>query len=221
MPDESFLKEVAAQLRKPTGEFGNEVASAMNESNQKMNLATIEALKVEAGNTILEVGMGNGYFISHLLSQADGLSYIGIDYSEDMVKLTSSINKAHMDDGKAAFHTADAKELPVLNHSVDRLFTINTIYFWDDQMAILKEFIRVLKPGGLLAISIRPERCLKEYPSTQFGFEYFTAQEVSQILEDQGFVNPQIHEDIESEIEIMEKKLVPEFSIITAHIKPT
>lgn len=221
MPDESFLKEVAAQLRKPTGEFGNEVASAMNESNQKMNLSTIDALQIEAGNTVLEVGMGNGFFVSHILNQADNLNYIGIDYSPDMVQLASDINKTHLEKGTAVFYASNASELPISNHSVDRLFTVNTIYFWEDQSQILNEFRRVLKTDGLLAISIRPDRCLKEYPSTQFGFNHFTTEKVAELLEEHGFFNTQIIEDTEPEAEVLGKKIIPEFSIVTACSKAT
>ncbi len=221
MPDETFLKEVAAQLRKPTGEFGSEVASAMNESNKAMNLATISALQIEDGNHILEVGMGNGFFVSHILTQAEDLNYTGVDYSEDMVRSASSINKEHIELGHAAFFTSGARKLPVSNQSIDRLFTVNTIYFWENRSAILDEFKRVLNPNGLLAIAIRPQRCMKEYPSTQFNFEYYSPEQVCTLLTTHGFIITQVIEEMEPETEVLGKSIHPEFSIILARIKHT
>ncbi|RNC85607.1 MAG: class I SAM-dependent methyltransferase [Balneola sp.] len=221
MHDEAFLKEVAAQLRKPSGEFGTEVALAMNESNKTMNLATISALQIEEGNHILEIGMGNGFFVSQILEQADDLRYTGIDYSEDMVQLASSVNREYIEKGLAVFHTSPAQHLPVSEQSIDRLFTINTLYFWNDHTSILNEFRRVITLEGLLVISIRPENCLKEYPSTQFNFEYYTNEKVSSLLEDHGLAVQEIINKKEPETEVLGKVIIPEYSIIIASIKAT
>ncbi len=216
MPDESFLKEVAAQLRKPSGEFGNEVAYAMNKSNELMNLATIKALQIEDGNTILEIGMGNGFFVPHVLKQAGELTYVGVDYSDDMVQLASSVNKTHVEQQAAKFYVGAAHELPFDDQIIDRLFTVNTVYFWDNPSAILKEFKRVLKPGGLLAVAIRPEQCLKQYPSTKYNFEFISNEKILNWLQEHHFEIDEVIEETEAEVEILEKRIIPKFTVFIA-----
>tara|TARA_R110000868_G_scaffold37111_4_gene131358 strand:+ start:48645 stop:49310 length:666 start_codon:yes stop_codon:yes gene_type:complete len=215
--DQDFLKEVSAQLRKPSGEFGNEIAQRMNESNLRMNLDTINSLKIEDDHTVLEIGMGNGFFIKEILSKANKVKYIGCDYSEDMVALSTEMNQTFIDSGQATFHLSEAHHLPTDNSSIDHLFTINTIYFWNDIPTLLSEFKRVLKPNGTLAISLRPEGCLRQFPSTQYNFTYYNAEQVSEILKAHGFSVKQIIEVTEPEMEVMKKHLIPEFAILLAH----
>ncbi|MBK7811139.1 MAG: hypothetical protein IPI50_07870 [Saprospiraceae bacterium] len=61
--DEQTLKEIAKQLRQPSGEFATQVGQKMNEGNLHINLNTIEALNLQKGDHILEIGMGNGFFV--------------------------------------------------------------------------------------------------------------------------------------------------------------
>lgn len=217
MPDQDFFKEVAAQLRKPTGEFGYEVAQKMNESNREMNLAIIAALEIKEGNNVLEVGMGNGFFVKDILSKADGINYIGCDYSQDMIKLASTLNSKFTNAGQASFHQSEARHLPVDNNSIDHLFTVNTIYFWDDIPSILSEFKRVLKEKGTLAIAMRPEGCLRQYPSTQYNFEYYSSNQVIDLLLANGFSITNLIEVKEAEMEILENTIIPEYAVILAY----
>ena len=216
--EENFMEEVAAQLRKPTGEFGIEVAYKMNESNLQMNLTTIHTLKIKGGDSVLEIGMGNGFFAKDVLSKANNIRYIGCDYSQDMIDQATSINKQNIDSNKVSIYLAEAQHLPVKDSSINVLFTVNTLYFWEDKIEILNEIKRVLSSNGQLVIAIRPERCLKEYPSTRFNFEYFTTENVTELLTNNGFkVDKVIHEK-EPEVEILQKFITPEFSIISATV---
>ncbi|MEQ9310308.1 MAG: class I SAM-dependent methyltransferase [Balneolaceae bacterium] len=216
MPDQEFLKIIAAQLRKPSGELGNEVAEKMNESNREMNLATINSLEIKDGESILEIGMGNGFFVKHILSKAERLHYIGCDYSEDMVTLSTKLNQQLINSGEASFLHADAHNLPIENQSIDHLFTINTLYFWENIEVILKEFKRVLKSNATLCITIRPESCLKQYPSTQYNFNYYSIDSILDSLLKNGFNVTDIIEQKEPEVEVLEKKIIPEFIIFIA-----
>jgi len=47
--------------------------------------------------------------------------------------------------------------LPYPDESFDKVFSIHSIYFWAKPVDCLKELRRVLKPGGLLAITIQPK----------------------------------------------------------------
>ncbi|MEZ4722811.1 MAG: class I SAM-dependent methyltransferase [Flavobacteriales bacterium] len=83
--EEDQLKAIAAQLRKPTGMDGVEVGKMMNHGNLNINLAAMDSLQIKQDDSILEIGMGNGYFACQMIECAERVSYTGFDYSSDMV----------------------------------------------------------------------------------------------------------------------------------------
>jgi len=212
--NEDFLREVAAQLRKPSGEFGNEVAENMNLSNRAMNMGAIEALSIQHDETILEIGMANGAFVPEILSRGDRVNYVGVDYSADMVELAAIQNKAHIENGYVEFLLGEISQLPVSPNSIDKIFTVNTIYFWESSKIAIEEVRRTLKPGGLFIIAFRPEGCIRKYPSTQFNFEYFDIHSVEKLMKEHGFeLFPSIHKT-EPEMEILGEMIIPEHAIV-------
>lgn len=57
------LKRIAEQLRCPKGEFGVEMGRSMAGLNNEMTLKSIEALSIQNGDRILELGHGIIHFI--------------------------------------------------------------------------------------------------------------------------------------------------------------
>lgn len=218
MLDEETLKEIAAQLRKPAGEFGKEVGNKMNESNLFMNQQTIAELDISAEDLVFEIGMGNGFFVQEILAKDTSVTYIGCDYSEEMIRQATNNNQRFIDEKRASFHLTSAHTLPAENNSADKLFTVNTLYFWENKTAVLSEFKRVLKKKGMLIIAIRPDTCIKQYPSSKYNFEYFSQSQVEVMLLQHGFSVLSAKTFKEPEVEIMDKKVTPEFCIIKATV---
>ncbi len=123
--DEQTLKEIAKQLRQPSGEFATQVGQKMNEGNLHINLNTIEALNLQKGDHILEIGMGNGFFVKNILSTDHSIKYTGCDISEAMVAESSKQNETWIASGQAHFQLADANELPFDPSSFNKVFSIN------------------------------------------------------------------------------------------------
>ncbi|WP_337042682.1 class I SAM-dependent methyltransferase [Emticicia sp. 17c] len=184
---EAALKELASQLRHPHGQQASRVGTRMNRGNEQINLCTIKALCSEAHDTILEIGMGNGFFVKNVVSAAPFISYHGCDFSEEMVAEAIRINQLLIKKGKASFHLAEATQLPFVNLTFNKVFTVNTVYFWDNPSLVLTEINRVLKPHGQLLIALRPKAILKHYPFTSYGFRIFTETELCNLLSKQGF----------------------------------
>ncbi len=212
--DDSFLREVSSQLRKPNGDFGIEVADKMNESNQLMNLKTIDLLDIKSNESILEIGMANGAFAPIIVNSAKGVNYTGLDYSADMVELAIKNNRQLVDSGEVNFITGDIHSLPFPKGIVDKIFTVNTIYFWDDLKQALDECLRVLKNNGLLAISFRPKCCLQKYPSTKFNFNYFEIEDLERAFNNHGIELIKIIHELEPKTEVLDEMIIPEFAVI-------
>jgi ubiquinone/menaquinone biosynthesis C-methylase UbiE len=200
--DEETLKAIAGQLRQPTGEYAIQVGEKMNEGNLHINLNTFEALNVVAGDHILEIGMGNGFFVKNILSTDNTIKYTGCDFSEIMVDEACKKNEIFIATGQAQFHLADAKDLPFEKDIFDKVFSINTIYFWENPQSVLAEIWRVLKPKGQVTISLRPKSVMEHYPFVKYGFKMFTKEDLKELMSKNNFTVVDTIEKEEPEIEL-------------------
>ena len=201
-PKTMDFEAVAAQLRKPEGDFGKKVGENMNATNEKMNRTAIDVMRLEAADTVLEIGMGNGAFCEDILQIHPTIRYTGCDFSETMVAEARDRNQKWINVGQADFLLTDAVDLPLEANSFTKAFTVNTLYFWPEPPQILVQLRRVLKPGGTLVIGIRPRTVMDNLPFVQYGFRTYTAHEVETLLQANGFTHTEIREFSEPDQEI-------------------
>ena len=187
--DQPSYKELAQQLRQPNGALGTQVAEHMELWNAPLIDLSFEALFCKASERLLEIGFGNGSHIPRWRTQVADLHYSGIDYSATMVELARANNRSALEAGELQLQEGNLMELPFQEASFDRIVTINTVYFWPDTLAGLKELYRVLQPGGRLVIGLRPKFAVKDLPTVQHGFQLFEAEELETKLMEAGFEN--------------------------------
>jgi ubiquinone/menaquinone biosynthesis C-methylase UbiE len=199
--EEEKLIRLASQLRKPEGVEGIKTGESMNQGNKFMNLDTLRIVNPASGDSILEIGMGNGLFVKDLLEKAPSIRYVGFDYSPVMVNEAKRINDEWIKKGNAEFFLGEVSSLPFPAKSFNKIFTINTIYFWKNNEVVLRELKRVLKPGGTLIISIRPRRQMENYPFTKYGFNMYSSGELKELLMENGFGIKNSHEIQEPDYE--------------------
>lgn len=217
-PTEADLKKIAAQLRRPEGEKGIEIGEIMNDANGPMNRHTIAVVNPEANDSILEIGMGNGHFVKNILKLDESIQYTGCDYSSLMVDLATQGNKDFVSNGKARFIQANANDLPLEDSSFDKIFTINTFYFWDDHVKVLRELIRVLKNDGTFVLSITPKHLLEKSPMAKYGFASFSKEEVIDMMRSNGFASIEVREIKEPAQELWGKKYEKESQIFSCNL---
>jgi len=216
---EEDLKFFASQLRMPNGDFATNIAQKMNVGNKEINLNAFEALAIEQNDKILEVGMGNGFFVESILSKHASIVYAGADFSEAMIKEASELNKKFIEQGRASFKLSNANSLPFEENSFTKLVTVNTLYFWEDREKTLSEFKRVLVPNGMLVIGIRPKSSMDLYPFVKYGFTKYTKEEVVKLLEDNSFAVTNVIVKEEPIQEIFGQKVKVESLVICAEVK--
>lgn len=109
-----------------------------------------EALGVQRGDRVLDVGCGPGFYISELLERVgpEG-SVVGVDVSADMLAVAAERAEAHPN---AEFHQAPATTLPVASESIDRTVCVQVLEYVEDVPGALREMHRVLCPGGRLVL---------------------------------------------------------------------
>jgi len=108
-------------------------------------------MDVKSSDRVLDLGCGSGWATRLVAKRFRPKKIVGIDISEEMVRLAAQHSEgiANID-----FHQGAAEKIPLPDASVDKIFSIESFYYWPDQMAGLKEAKRVLAPSGKLFILI-------------------------------------------------------------------
>ena len=197
--DEVDHKELAKQLRQPEGEEGKEVALALNETNSEMIGRTLQALQVIEGQVVLELGPGNGAHIPAFVEQTKPARFIGLDISTTMVAETTALLSDHTSNTEFDFVVYDGLTIPLEDSSVDKVVTVNTLYFWENPVDLLNELFRVLKPGGKLVIAYIQKEAMKDRPFVQYGFTMYNSDDVQQLVVDSDFKSVEI-QDLHDEV---------------------
>lgn len=183
---EENLKNLAKQLRKPEGEAGLELATLMHETNIQMTLEAIEQLNLTATEAfqILEIGPAQAKHLTTVLAKSPNSTYTGIEISTLMKESACAFNQGFVDSKKADFLLYDGENIPFESDSFDRIFTVNTLYFWKNPAYFLGEIERVLKPTGIFSISFGDESYMKNLPFTEFGFTLYSFEKMEQLVAD-------------------------------------
>ena len=134
-----------------------------------------------------------------------------------MVEEAKRINAEWIEKERAEFMLGDVSSLPFRDKTFTKIFTVNTIYFWKDNAAVMKEFRRILKPGGILIIAIRPKRQMKNYPFTKYGFTMYSNSELKEMLIANGFGIRKAQENYEPDYEYNGSQIKMENLIVEAY----
>ena len=181
------LQAIASQLKHPTGEKGIEMGNMMNETNINMTRHSIQNLQIEHGNKILELGHGNAGHVEFIFEQAENIKYYGLEMSELMFQEARQINRNYVSQKQAFFSIYEGNTIPFEDDSFNKVFTVNTIYFWQEPEKLLSEIYRVLQPKGILCITFAEESFMKQLPFTQFEFELYSTEKVEKLIEKSFF----------------------------------
>lgn len=185
---EEELKAIASQLSHPKGEMGIDVAATMHESNLSMTKKAIEMMHVEAGERVLELGHGSALHVEHVLAGAENIQYTGLEVSALMHAEAKKHNAQWMDAGKAAFFLYEGEKAPFESGSFDKIFTVNTIYFWADPLNTALELSRLLAEEGSLVVAFAQKRFMEKLPFTQYGFTLYDDEAVMELMSKAGLV---------------------------------
>lgn len=104
---------------------------------------------------VLEVGAGTGTLWTHIDHPARGLGLTLTDFSPAMCEQLRAIPGARV-------RQCDATDLPFPDAGFDTVVANHMLYHLDDPDAALREFARVLRPGGHVAIAVNGTDHLEE-----------------------------------------------------------
>lgn len=117
--------------------------------NQKTLRATLEAMPWDGLTRILDVSCGTGLLEEAARSLHPETQIIGVDICAAML---AEARKKLMGGDRVVLINAAAEALPFAEGSFDAVVSANSFHFYRSPSQALREFHRVLRPGGWLVV---------------------------------------------------------------------
>ena len=155
---------------------------------------------VRAGNTVLDLGAGNGAFAEELL--AAGCEVVAIDVAEEALRRARARAP-----GLDTRHVAEGAPLPLAEDAVDVVWAGEVFEHVADLVGLLAEVRRVLRWGGTLLVTTPYHgRLALALMALRGGLEdhfdpradhlrFFTTSSLRAVLADAGFADVSVHAD--------------------------
>jgi SAM-dependent methyltransferase len=184
-----LFKLIGKQLQHPRGMLGKALFGWMTTKTIAHAHWTLDLMEVRPDDSVLEVGFGNGANIRLLAERASHGQVAGAEISKTAVEMASRRNASTIAEGRVTLHQAAGGALPFDEGTFDKACTVATMYVIADPSAVFKEMHRVLKPGGLAAVTfpIR-EKFMRFRPARTDGFHLHELTDLEAAFRDAGFI---------------------------------
>ena len=146
-----------------------------------------------SGRTVLDVGCGDGELAVELSKR--GAKVTGIDVSARMIE--SARERAQQHGADVTLKVATAQDLPFAPHAFDVVVAVTVLCFVEDAAPVLRETVRVLRPGGRLVIGElgrwniwAAERCIRGWLGNSVWRQarFRTAAAIRHVVDEAGLV---------------------------------
>jgi SAM-dependent methyltransferase len=150
---------------------------------------TANLMDVQPDDDVLEVGFGNGANIALLAERASNGQVAGAEISKTAVEMASRRNARAISEGPVTRQEAAGGALPFDDEAYDKACTVATMYVIADPSAVFKEMHRVLRPGGLAAVTFPVrEKFMRFRPARTDGFHLHELADLEAAFRDTGFI---------------------------------
>jgi len=142
----SLLPRIYERLWRPLG--ARLLMGAAGPDTQEENRIAMDMLALSPGDIVLDLACGPGNFTrSFAEAVGDGL-VVGVDASRTMLARAVRDTRAP----NVAYMRGDACALPFADDAFDAVCCFAALYLIDEPISALEEIVRVLAPGGHLAL---------------------------------------------------------------------
>ena len=131
------------------------------------------------GLDVLEVACGPGLGLGHLASRARRVT--GGDYDAECLRISGTHYRERL-----PITRFDAQSLPYTTAQFDAVIMFEAIYYLSDVNVFLSECRRVLRPGGMLLLTL-PNRDWPGFSRSPQSYHYFSPPELAALGNRHGF----------------------------------
>jgi ubiquinone/menaquinone biosynthesis C-methylase UbiE len=170
----------------PSGLFGKIITILMNYAHKAQFDILTKNINIQDDDTILEIGFGDGLLLSKLIRNNTNAKYYGIDISEDMIKTAKYNNKKALENKTLSLSVSNIEHTDFADKTFIKIYTINTVYFWQHPKAAFNEIKRLLKPGGSFYNIFYSKDYLNTKPFAGDYFHKYTVEEVTTMTRESG-----------------------------------
>ncbi len=210
----------SAAMAYESPEFNRALDEILHPGGLELTARLAEAAKINSNSLVLDIASGRGT-TACFLSRHHNCRVVGIDLSP--LSTSFARNKAQKEnvDQRVRFITADAEKLPFSDSIFDAVISECAFSLLPDKNTGAKEIVRVLKPGGRLAITdVILQFSMSEELKTQAFFDSCfsgaeTLEGYREIFSRAGFVED-VFEDHSIELKKITYKLVTGYGSISA-----
>ena len=183
--DETLRKEFNEWARAGRGE-------SMEKGHRPIGEQGINRLAVPHDARVLDIGCGSGWASRLLAQKARNGWVIGIDISDEMIAVARKSSEGF---SNIEFRAASAERLPFKDHEFSHAFSMESLYYYADMSAALREIRRVLRPGGVFVnvVDLYQENVASHQWIDQLNVrvQLLSVAEYHDLFEASGFVDVQ------------------------------
>jgi ubiquinone/menaquinone biosynthesis C-methylase UbiE len=110
----------------------------------------VRSIAPQPGERVVDVGAGMGP--ATMIAAKAGASVLAVDPTPFMRRIVAVRRLGQRRPAAISVIDGSAESIPAGDHSVDALWTVNTMHHWTDLDAAVHELARVLRPGGRLLL---------------------------------------------------------------------
>ncbi len=135
----------------------------MEKGHRPVGEQAIARMNLPANARVLDVGCGSGWGSRLMAAIAFNGHVVGIDISDEMVDLA---RKSSLQFPNVSYKVASAESLPFRNDEFTHAFSMESLYYYSNMLAALREIHRVVSSGGTFVTVI--DLYLENVPSHQW-----------------------------------------------------
>lgn len=138
-------------LRRRFNRWARQGRGELMEQNHARIAETVwERMELSAEDRILDLGCGEGWACRLLAQRAPaGCLIMGVDISDQMIRLARDKSRSF---SNVSYHCGHADQIPAASGYFTKIVSIEAFYYFEHQDEVLREFLRVMQPGGQLSL---------------------------------------------------------------------
>lgn len=153
--DRQFKRDVARSFSRAAHSYDS-VADLQRRVADRL----LQSLPECAGKRVLDLGCGTGYSLPALRERCAGGELLALDIAEGMLQYARG--QWATQPGAQGWICGDAEDLPLVDDSIDVVFSSLSLQWCHNPRALYSELERILRPGGTAVIATLGPETLQE-----------------------------------------------------------